>query len=516
MLQPPLDSKRPELLRFAHKNSAGGELFAHWCYPLVDPRWVRVSEATHMRPEDPVLGMVFDGAAWAVPWWIMKNHHMANLVLNGRPVYLSFCEMCSSAAAFDPVIDGRRLNFRLEGVCNGTNMATDYETGSLWPGPTGEAVAGPLKGRAMERLPLVQCTWQEWVELHPDTLVPDGEGESREGHGEGFSPGSPLVQREMGATLQHIDRRLPHYELVLGVLAGGHSRCYPLRELNRIGGRVLNDTLGGQEIAVFWRPESWMACAFSRHVDGRSLTFRTEGSVVVDEQTGTRWEISGVAAAGPLQGRQLRYVHSGVEEFLIWAAFHPETEIYGSVHSAPPAQPPGHVGSIDTVPAPISQAIERGWWQRGMSLLDIGCGDGMLAAWLAETGLEVLGVDRAPECVEQARRTFRGVVRLKFEIADFSLPVSFPRQFDALIDHGYLARLKPVERQVYVSNAAAAAKAGARFMILAPVPLEQLKQRAQDVARLFAPSFSLIKALPTALPHSGDWVRGAAFLLVRG
>src|SRR5687768_18138169 len=83
-----------------------GELPA-WVRPLENPRWLGAGEATEMRSDDAVVGLEFEGGAWALPWWIMKNHHVANLELNGKPLLVTLCEVCSSAAAFDPVIEGR-------------------------------------------------------------------------------------------------------------------------------------------------------------------------------------------------------------------------------------------------------------------------------------------------------------------------------------------------------------------------------------------------------------------------
>jgi hypothetical protein len=263
----------------------------------------------------------------------MKNHHVANLVLDGRPVLITLCERCGTALALDPSIDGKRHTFRLDGVYNGTILIMDYESESLWAGSTGESVNGPMKGTALPRLPLIQCTWGEWIETHHGTLVPDGKGEARDGHGAQYSPGCPhftgaFVREGMSRTLLHIDERLPHNTLVLGVMLGGHSRCYPLPVLAQ-SGRVLNDTLSGVEIAVFCKPGSLMAIAFLRTLDDRCLTFRTDQDTIVDEDTGSRWDMSGLAVSGPLKGRQLNYVYSGIEDFYIWAAFRPETEIHG-------------------------------------------------------------------------------------------------------------------------------------------------------------------------------------------
>ncbi|HET9405571.1 MAG TPA: DUF3179 domain-containing (seleno)protein, partial [Burkholderiales bacterium] len=262
---PPQRRPRPsgepgqDIVRRKRRDEQGG--LPPWYAPLPAPRWVRSEEATHMRPEDPVLCLALNGGAWALPWWVMKNHHVANLELNGKAVLVTLCEMCTSSGAFDPVIDGRRRLFRLEGIYNGTIMPTDDETGSLWTGFTGESFEGPLKGTVMPRLPLVQCTWEEWSGLHPDTLVADGEGEPRDGHGEGHTPGSPALFPGMRGLLSNVDQRLHHYELVLGVFAGGAARCYPLSAL-ALHGPALNDALGGEEIAVFCLPGSWIAIAY--------------------------------------------------------------------------------------------------------------------------------------------------------------------------------------------------------------------------------------------------------------
>jgi len=433
----------------------------HFCFPLVDPRWLTPAQAAaQMRADDPVLGLEFGSEAWALPWWIMKNHHIANLELGGRPILVTLCEACSSGAAFDPVIDGRRHTFRLEGLYNGTIMPIDYETQSRWTGFTGESIEGPLLGRVMERLPLFQCTWQEWLELHPQTLVPDGKDEPRDGHGEGHFPGGPIVAPRFRALLPHIDKRLPHYELVLGVTTGGAARAYPLAALEARE-RVLNDRLGETDIAVFFRPNTWMAGAYARELDGRSLSFRTDGEAVRDEETGSRWEISGRAVEGPLAGRQLRYVNSGVEEFHIWAAFHPQTGVHGETLGDDTPW------SGDAMPLVVRRSLETGWLRPGMRLLDIGCGSGLAAAWFAESNLRVHAVEADAVRLERARRSFGRMPGLEFERADFCTAAPRAAEFDGLYDGGLYASLPPERRAAYLRNAAASAKPGARFLLLA-------------------------------------------------
>jgi trans-aconitate methyltransferase len=44
--------------------------------------------------------------------------------------------------------------------------------------------------------------------------------------------------------------------------------------------------------------------------------------------------------------------------------------------------------------------------QRGERILDLGCGTGHLTAQIADSGAEVVGVDRSPEMIAAARKTF--------------------------------------------------------------------------------------------------------------
>jgi hypothetical protein len=69
--------------------------------------------------------------------------------------------------------------------------------------------------------------------------------------------------------------------------------------------------------------------AFDRRVGGRTLTFEATSTGVIDRQTGSGWDITGRAMSGPLAGKRLRPVLATDSFWFDWAAFHPETSIYG-------------------------------------------------------------------------------------------------------------------------------------------------------------------------------------------
>jgi 2-polyprenyl-3-methyl-5-hydroxy-6-metoxy-1,4-benzoquinol methylase len=48
---------------------------------------------------------------------------------------------------------------------------------------------------------------------------------------------------------------------------------------------------------------------------------------------------------------------------------------------------------MSKIPQEVQDAVDSGWFSPGSSALDIGCGMGEIAAWLAQQGFNVLGID---------------------------------------------------------------------------------------------------------------------------
>jgi trans-aconitate methyltransferase len=94
----------------------------------------------------------------------------------------------------------------------------------------------------------------------------------------------------------------------------------------------------------------------------------------------------------------------------------------------------------------------------GEQILDLGCGTGTLTAEIAGTGAHVVGVDRSPEMVEEARRKFPD---LRFEVCDARV-VTFSREFDAVFSNAALHWIPDAAR--VVEGVSRALKPGGRFV----------------------------------------------------
>lgn len=73
-----------------------------------------------------------------------------------------------------------------------------------------------------------------------------------------------------------------------------------------------------------------VAALFERELDGQVLTFSAdESGLIQDDQTGSVWNVFGTATDGELKGKQLHQQFAFPHFWFAWAAFQPDTLIYG-------------------------------------------------------------------------------------------------------------------------------------------------------------------------------------------
>ena len=127
---------------------------------------------------------------------------------------------------------------------------------------------------------------------------------------------------------------LSHDEPILGVVINGDARAYSLSILS--SHEIVNDTVGGEPVAITWCPLCYSALVFGRHVDGRTtpLTFGVSGKllfntlVMFDRETDSLWsQLYGVAISGPLTDRSLAIFPATVVEWSTWSERFPRTQV---------------------------------------------------------------------------------------------------------------------------------------------------------------------------------------------
>jgi len=178
----------------------------------------------------------------------------------------------------------------------------DHSTKSIWSQPWGRAIDGSLKGIELDLLPSQVTTWGNWREEHPETLV----------------------------MINDVDRFRIGPEVffdnfVIGLVLEDATKAYAYLDVAATG--VVNDMMGEYPVLVWASDDNYHA--YLRQVDDRTLTFRWDGEQLVDEETGSVWDVMrGRAMSGPLEGQALQSVPSLSSYDWAWRDFYPESAFW--------------------------------------------------------------------------------------------------------------------------------------------------------------------------------------------
>jgi SAM-dependent methyltransferase len=101
-------------------------------------------------------------------------------------------------------------------------------------------------------------------------------------------------------------------------------------------------------------------------------------------------------------------------------------------------------------------------------IIELGCGTGANAVWLARQGFEVTGVDLNPRAVSQARRHAASAgVKARFVAAELHDDWRFGGPFDLLVDIGCQSAVRRVDRPGYLRACEHLLRPGGRAFLLA-------------------------------------------------
>ena len=313
--------------------------------PAVDnPQYVNIDEADKwIEALEPVIVLQAGAQARAYPIQILMWHEIVNDVLGGEPVVVTFCPLCNTGIAFERTFNGQVLDFGTTGRLRFSNLIMyDRQTETWWQQASGEAIAGELTGKQLTFLPAALISWEEFKNSYPEGDVLSRETGFQRAYGQNPYAGydnintPPFLYRGPATPDE-----LPAVARVLTVDLREEAVAYPYTTLEDV--HAANDTVAGKDIVVIWEEgtasaldsgrlaegrDVGTAAAYSRVVDGERLTFSYDGESIIDDQTGSQWNILGQAIKGELAGIQLEPVVSVNHFWFSWAAFKPETRIY--------------------------------------------------------------------------------------------------------------------------------------------------------------------------------------------
>jgi len=124
---------------------------------------------TRLPPRTLVMGINLNDKSAAYPLSALQKQSPIIDMVGSTPVVIVLGDDHRSVRAFERTVDGRRLEF-FQKIENGGVQLIDAETGSTW-NFEGKAIAGPLTGRQLKKVFVLEDYWFDWRHYHPDTAV---------------------------------------------------------------------------------------------------------------------------------------------------------------------------------------------------------------------------------------------------------------------------------------------------------------------------------------------------------
>jgi hypothetical protein len=312
--------------------------------PIDHPQFEAIKEAsTWLHKQSSVIALEIDGDARAYPLAILIWHEIANDTVGGVPVAVTFCPLCNSSIVFDRRVSGTTLRFGVSGNLRNSDLIMwDDVTQSWWQQFTGEAIVGSYTGAKLTYVSSQVVGFTDFAARFPKGRVLSRQTGYTRSYGKNPYSGYDSNPRPFlfdGTP----DKRLPAMSHVLGAWVAGQAVAYPFDVLSKQ--RVINDTVTGVAVVAVWQPgvvsaldaasidqsrDIGTAALYDRTLDRQVLTFRIdEQGIIRDEQTSSGWDVFGHSTDGKMANQQLKREISGPYFWFAWAAFRPETSVYG-------------------------------------------------------------------------------------------------------------------------------------------------------------------------------------------
>jgi cyclopropane fatty-acyl-phospholipid synthase-like methyltransferase len=153
------------------------------------------------------------------------------------------------------------------------------------------------------------------------------------------------------------------------------------------------------------------------------------------------------------------------------------------------------------------EAVSTGWLPSGSTVLDVGCGRGENAAWLASQGFRVTGID-----VSQAALSYGEInylahhQNLRFRRVDVAVPTELGT-FDIVTDIGCFHCLPPDLHRAYAENICRWSHRGTRLIILSHTLKVSANQQQDLLVALLTPKFDIESVDVTPNPRHASSFR---------
>jgi hypothetical protein len=250
-----------------------------------------ITQVDWIRDDELVLFLEHKGEKRIFPLQIMTWHEIANVVIAGDPLAITYCPLCGSGIAYYRVINNDNepqvAQFGTSGKLFNSNLVMyDDITDTYWQQIGGNAIVGELTGQELRDINIDTVVWRDIKNGHPKALVLSKDTGMNRAYG--IDPYASYFENDfLFFPVENEDDRIKPKDFMYGIKIDGIYKAYREEDLKEL--KTITDTIGSTIIKL------------ERLDDGRiSITNLDTNEEIIKER----------------------------DFWFAWYAFHPETELY--------------------------------------------------------------------------------------------------------------------------------------------------------------------------------------------
>jgi hypothetical protein len=341
-------------------------------HAITSPALVSVAEADKkMLPNEPVIGVSLGAESRAYSVWQLERVLVVNDIIAGRPVAVTWCPFSHTAVVYSRAVSGKTLTFEGDGrVLDDTIVLRDRETGTAWTQQDGRAIEGAQTGARLQQISALLTNWKEWkAEQAGSETVPPPANDAA-------APPAPLTGASQGVrktvaapsssvSVQVLDKgtveirsslyadydadrsaiglghivmkepRMSGKALVVGIVSGNDRLAVPLTRIKQ--DLVVNVVVDQQAMIILYDPDSDTVRVVRGEARGHKVSLRRGPATdlygrptpphLLDEETTSRWDLTGKSFQGRMVDQRLLLIPYRCEYWYAWQAYFPKSRV---------------------------------------------------------------------------------------------------------------------------------------------------------------------------------------------